>query len=88
MNHWDAALFGQHVLGVGRPERRGDHDGVWVAQVSRVVTDVNLGTELAQGCYVRGVAQVAAGYFVAHADENAGDAAHTRAADADEVHHA
>ena len=52
------------------------------------MTDVNLGTELAQGCYVRGVAQVAAGYLVAHADENAGDTTHARTADADEVHHA
>jgi hypothetical protein len=56
--------------------------------VSCVVTDVNLGTKLAQGCHVRGVSQVAAGYFVAHANENAGDAAHARTADANEVHHA
>ena len=52
------------------------------------MTDVNLGTQLAQGSYVRSVAQIAAGHLVAHADENAGDTAHTRSADANEVHHA
>ena len=59
---------------------------VGVADVGGVVADRDLGAEVAQGGDVRRVAHVGAGDAVPGAEEQAGDAAHARAADADEVH--
>ena len=53
-----------------------------------VVPDVNCCSEFTQVGNVVGVSEVAAGYFVTHAEKNSGDAAHARAADANEVNSA
>ena len=59
---------------------------VGVADVGGVVADRDLGAEVAQRRDVGRVAHVGAGDAVPGAEEQARDAAHARAADADEVH--
>ena len=86
VQHGQPAVEGELVLGVVLPQRAGHDDRVGVANVGGVVSDRDLGAEVAQGGDVRRVAHVGSGDAMPGAEEQARDAAHAGAADADEVH--
>ena len=85
MQHRDAAAQRLLVLRVVLPEGARDDEGVGVADVGGVVPDRDLGAQLAQLAHGLGVAQIRAGDPVTRLEEQPRDAAHARAADADEV---
>ena len=76
VQHGQPALEGEPVLGVVLPERAGHDDRVGVAHVGGVVSDRDLGAEVAQGGDVRRVAHVGSGDAVPGAEEQSRDAAH------------
>ena len=72
-------------LWVVRPQRGGHYNGVWGAELGRVMANVYFGTECSQLADVWTLTNIGTGDFVAHTDYQASDAAHAVPADADEV---
>src|SRR6185295_18452698 len=82
----EAALAGGGELGVALPDRGGHHDGGGrLGQVRGVVAQVHLRAQRAERQHGGRLPGVGAGDPLPPGQQDAGDAAHPRAADADEV---
>ena len=86
MQNRQSALLSKQKLRVSGPERAGDNHSVGVAKVLGCVSNVDLCTKLPKSLHICGIAQVRAGYLVAHADGEPSDARHSATADPDEMH--
>ena len=66
MQNRQTHFLGGNQFGVIRPERRCNHDGVWVSKLFSVVTDVDFGAQLPQRRNVGTVPDIGTGDSVSH----------------------